>query len=87
MISGKGFLTAVGKGSHFHKHVSIGELPISVTESVEIAAVHEATPPPLPPKLDDADSAEGASLLPPKPKSQPRGGSVKQPPPRPPKTT
>ena len=58
---------------------SAGELPIEVSERVE--SFKEATPPPLPPKVDDA---EDASLLPPKPK--PRVGSLKQAPPRPPKT-
>ncbi len=58
----------------------VGKLPIQVSEKVESVTMKEATPPPLPPKLDDS---EEASLLPPKPK--PRVGSLKQAPPRPPK--
>ena len=51
-----------------------------MSEKVESLAVKEASPPPLPPKSDEGDDE---ALLPPKP--NPRVGSLKQAPPRPPK--
>ena len=63
-----------------------GRLPIGEKAIHEVpteAFGESGAPPPLPPKLD-VEETEEASLLPPKP--QPRVGSLKRPPPRPPKT-
>ena len=68
----------------FQNFPSLGELPISVSDEVprEAYGGDNEPPPPLPPKMEDSE--EAASLLPPKP--QPRVGSLKNAPPRPPKT-
>ena len=60
-----------------------GKLPISEKDINELPTDDNAPPPPLPPKMDDLDLDEPEE---PVPKPQPRVGSLKQPPPRPPKS-